>query len=272
METAALVAPEVDRLVISINRRIGAVHGERLRALAGTCGLENLGLLPSFAEFILAGRLTPAVATLRMRYHPAETVLTWLGALERSGLTRAGADGLAATGALRELAEEIQAAQAEVAADTWRHHEASVATAADLARRVADACSDEHVVAVVHRALPDPAGSPAVLVRRLTTLRYVRQHDHAAAWTDRGLTAAEVVVLTTLWHGEPVEGAGDVPAGLAAKGLTGESPLRLTPAGLVMREEIEADTNRRAQRSFDVLGEAEALELLSALRDLPAAP
>ena len=262
-------APEIDRLVLSVNSRVGPKHGARLAELARERGLETLELLPHFEAFILGGRLTRDLALLRMRYWPPQRVLGRLDELEDKGLIQQGDTGLAATPAMRPLLEALLAARADVAAEAWGAHEDDVATAASGARSVAEAASHDHVVAVVHRALTEPADPYLLLENRLVTLRYVRQHDHARAWLTRGLTAPDMVVATKLWKNQPVEVPGDGLARLIELGFAEGDPPRLTPSGRDLREEIEADTNKRAQQTFDVLDERAAAEFLVALRRLP---
>lgn len=204
-----------------------------------------------------------------MRYWPPERVLARLDELEEKQLIREGDSGLVAPPTLRPLLEALLAAQADVAAEAWGNHQDDVATATSLARELAEAASDDHVVAVVHRTLPEPTDPYALLEHRLVTLRYIRQHDHAMAWLSRGLTAPDMVVMTNLWQDEPVEEPGDGLARLVARGFAvGDHP-RLTASGRQVREAIEDETNKRAQQTFDVLEERGAAALLAALRRLP---
>ena len=262
-------APEIDRLVLSVNRRVGPKHGTRLAQLARERGLGTLELLPHFGDFLLAGRLTRDLAILRMRSWPPEQVLTRLDELEEKELIRQGDTGLVATSTMRPLLEELLTAQADVAAQAWGDHPDDVSTATQMAREVGAAASDEHVVAVVHRSLPSPADPFLLLEHRLVTLRYIRQHDHAMAWLARGLTAPDMVIMTKLWQNNPMGEPSDGLARLIELGLVGGDPPRLTAAGGEMREAIEADTNERAQQTFDVLDDRGATEFLAALRRLP---
>lgn len=270
MKIAREAAPEIDRLVLSVNRHVGPRHGGRLLELARECGLETLELLPHFGDFLLAGRLTHDLATLRMRYMPPERVLSRLEELEGKLLIRRGESGLVATPALERLLEALSDAQADLAAEMWGDHHDDVATVTPLAKRLAEAASDDHVVAVVHRALPEPTDPYLLLMVRLVTLRYIRQHDHAMAWHSHGLTAPEMVTMTELWHDQPGDHSGDGLTRLVAAGLAEADPPRLTSAGLQMREAIEDETNRRSQETFDVLDAEAAEALMAALRRLPS--
>lgn len=268
MGIARDAAPEIDRLVLSVNRRVSAEHGARLTELARECGLDSLELLPHFGDFLFAGKLTRELATLRMRYWPPERVLGRLDELERRQLIRQDESGLVATPDLRRLLKGLLAAQAEIAAETWRDNDDDVATATQVAHEIGAAASDDHVVAVVHRALPPPVDHYLLLEHRLVTLRFIRQHDHAKAWLSRGLTAPDMVILTGLWQTSPLEERDDGLSRLIERGLVEGDPPGLTAAGRQLREAIEVDTNERAQQTFDVLDERAATQFLSALRRL----
>ncbi len=270
MEIAPAAAVEIDRLVITLSRRVGAEHGNRLREMAGTLRLASLDMLPHFEDWLLTGTLTPELAVTRLVYRPAEDVLARLDELTARRLVLSGDRGYTATERLRPLLAEMLAARAKEARATWDGHETDVATVTELGRRVADAATGDHLVAVSHRSLPDPDDPFLRLEHRLFTLRYARQHDHAAAWRERGMTPRQMVVLTAIWHGE-APAAEPALGELVAAGLVTADHTALTPSGRTLREAIEADTNRRAQESFDALDPGDADEFLSALRRLPSA-
>jgi hypothetical protein len=205
VDVARAAAPEIDRLVLAFNRRVGPQHGARLSEVAREIGLATIELLPQFGDFLAGGRLTRDIATLRLRYWPAEHVLGRLDELEAGGYIAPGPSGLAATDVLQPLLDAIVAARAAVGAELWGDHDDDVAVVTSYARNLADAATEEHVVAVAHRSLPEPTDPYLALEHRLVTLRYIRQHDHAAAWLSRDLTAQEMVVLTSLWSGGTVD-------------------------------------------------------------------
>ncbi len=268
MGIAREAAPEIDRLVL-FARNLGPERNGKLTELARERGLETLELLPNLADFLLAGTLTSELATVRMPYSPPSKVLDRLGELQEKNLISPGEHGLAATSTMRPLLEALLAAQGEVAVEAWGGYDEDVATATDLAGKVRDAASVDHVVAVGHRTLPEPTEPSHRLAHRLVTLRYIRQHDHVAAWRARGLTAPDIVLMTELWqNNEPAE-PNDTPARLLELGFVATDPLRLTVSGREAREAIEAETNERAQMSFDVLDGPEETRFLAALRNLP---
>jgi DNA-binding MarR family transcriptional regulator len=273
MSTARFTAPEIDRLVLSANAGVGQLHGERLRGIAAELGLDGVAPLPTnVAPFLQAGVLTEQIATLRMRYADPVMVTGHLAGLVEKGLAvRREDDSYAATERMVPLLDAIAEAQASVVSPVWGPHPELMATVSDHAARVGAAAPADHLVAVAHRQIAEPEDPAARLLRRLITLRYVRQHDHAAAWLGRHLTATEMPVFTALWQDEAVEADRPGLASLVERGYAEADPVRLTARGRRVREAIEDDTNAFAQRSFDVLGEEAGAELVDGLRRLPSA-
>lgn len=269
MEIAKAAAPEIDRLVFGVGRMLRPKQSARIEELARECGLETMEFLPHFRDFLANGTLTTESATLRGRYRPVEALLDRLDELERKDLIRQGDAGFVPSPALQPLLDAMEAAKADVAADLWGGHEDEMATVSELARQVISAATDEHVVAVAHRAPPEPDDPYLRLARRLMTLRYIRQHDHAEAWLAKDLSAPEIVVLTKLWRGDEAPEAPEVLARLADLGYVTTAPPKLTEAGREVREAIEDDTNDRAELSFAVLDEPSAAEFLGAMGRLP---
>jgi hypothetical protein len=142
-----------------------------------------------------------------------------------------------------------------------------VGTAVDLATAVVSNASPDHTVAAAHREIPVPDEPAAALYRRLVNLRYLRQHDHIAAWESAGLTAPEMVILTELWHGGVADDSSALES-LIEKGLVTELGT-LTSDGRDAREGIEVQTNERNAEDFAVLGNDGAQILLDALGALP---
>jgi len=272
MGIAAVVAPEIDRLVWSVNGAIEPAHGDDLYRIAAEQGLDSLDLLVHLADFLLAGALTPEVAALRLRYMPREAVVGRLDELMKGRFVRPAEGHLEATASSRPVLNAIQAAKGEIAGRLWGDHFVSVETLSELCGKVALAASDEHVVAVAHRQLPEPNDPYLMLYQRLVTLRYVRQHDHAAAWAVHDLTSAEAVILTTLWSGEPLPGDSEEVARLVERGIVEDGSGRLTPAGRQLRDDIEQATNRRAALAFDVLDSEEAGAFVDTIKELPGTP
>lgn len=270
MGIAQAAAPEITRLIIGVNRRVGPKHGGAIHARAADIGLDSIDLLPGFAELLLDGLLSKEIAQLRMRYMAPDQVLARLDELESKGLIAFGPAGYRATDALRPLLKAMRSAVADVAADLWRNKEVEVSVATEAANALRAAITPEHVVAAAHAKVRPPIDRYSMLEQRLETLRYIRQHDHAAAWIDRNLTAREIVVMTRLWRGEEVDGADEPVRSLRDAGYVKKSdPLQLTAKGLKVRQAIEDDTNVRTDRAFAVLDDEQAPRFLEALRNLP---
>lgn len=268
MSLTSDAAPEIDRLVLSVNRSHDA---DRIQRLADDVGLGSLELMLHWWDFLLAGRLTPRVATLRSRYRQEADVRARLDDLVETGFVEESASGLAASERLRPVLEGLGDELTRHARAVWSDEPDAVGTAATAVDRLASAATEHHVVAVVHRELPLPDDPSGALHRRLVTLRYIRQHDHAEAWARHGLSAAQMVVLTRLWHGEdPAEVTHETRAGLVERGLVDPAVGALTADGQLLRQEIEDDTNRRNAATLAVLGAA-GPAFLAALRALPSA-
>lgn len=271
MNIAEAAAPDIDRLVWSVNGAIGPAHGDDIDRLAEQQGLDSTDLLFHLGDFLLAGILTSGVAVLRLRYAPPVTVLERLDYLQANGFIKLANTGLVATEALRPVLHAMYDARDNAAAELWQGHEPDVDVASSLAREVAMAASNDHVVAAGHRELPEPNDPYGRLHHRLVTLRYVRQHDHAAAWHAAGLTPGSMAVMTALWHGETPDVSSGIPQVLVEREYVTDGPVQLTALGRQVREDIEVDTNRRAQESFEVL-QSRGKELIEALRALPGSP
>jgi hypothetical protein len=175
-----------------------------------------------------------------------------------------------ATDRFRPLLSASVAAREQVVIDTWSGFEDQASEADALAKQVSQAASVDHLVAVAHREL-EPATDPLHrFYGRLVTLRYIRQHDHVAAWRAQGLDAVSVSVLTALWNGEiPDSSAAGWPS-LERAGLV--SGTELTEEGRRVRDAIEADTNRRCASSWAALSPAAGARLVGLLEALPGSP
>ena len=268
MELVALIAPEVDRLVLAANARVMQEHGERILEVGRPHGLDRLDLIGQLAPFMAAGSLTRDLGATRMRYFPTERVIARIDELERAGLLEARNDSLLAGPGLAAVLDTAADALRQVTTGLWHQEPEAVEQASSIADRLSAAATPDHVVAAVHREVPEPAEPGPRLHQRLVTLRFVRQHDHAEAWSALGLTPAEMVVLTDLWHGKGV-GSSIVMDGLVSRGYVDTDPMRLTDEGRSIRRRIEAETNRRNAETFSILSAVETEAFLAALRKLP---
>lgn len=259
---APRIAPQVDRLVLGINRQVGPRHGRVLGAIAGELGLDSLKLIPHFADFWLAGPLRRDVAALRLPYAPAGSLEARLDVFATLDLVAESDSGVEATARFRPLLVAALAAREDVAVRTWK----ALPAVGELIQRVIVAVPESHLVAVAHRGLP-PAPDPALnLNDQLVTLRYARQHDHVEAWRAAGMTADEMKVVTPLWHGASPPDDPVTLAELTRRGLVGDGAL--TEQGRRARDQIEAETDRRSESVWSVLDADDHQRLLEALSQL----
>lgn len=268
MTLAMSAAPQIDRLVLSVNHPLA---WDDLERAGHDAGLDNLGFVLHWWDFLLAGVLTTELAKLRSRYRTGESIEARIDELQGKGLIESGATGWTASPGLVPLLGLVGEEQRRVATDAWSEHGDVLDEVTAIADELSESATDDHVVAVVHREMPRPDDPFHGLHHRLTTLRYVRQHDHAEAWGAEGLAAQDMVVMTSLWHGEGVDGDPAVLENLGARGYVEGHPPALTEQGLAVRESIEEVTNRRAQTTFDILDDVTGASLLNHLETLPSA-
>lgn len=261
---ASRVARTIDRLVLGINRQVGPRHGHVLAAVAGGLGLDSLKLIPHFADFWLSGPLRRDVAEARLPYAPMGSVEARLNVLADLDLIRESGAGSEATTRFRPLLAGVLAAREDVVTRAWETLPA--VEIRKLIQGVIDAIPESHLVATAHRALA-PAPDPTLrLYDWLVTLRYVRQHDHVEAWRAAGMSAEEMKVITPLWYQEPPPDDPLTFSELTMRGLVEEGTL--TEDGRRARGEIEAETDRRGESVWSVLGAEDQQRLLEALSEL----
>ncbi|OZM84203.1 hypothetical protein [Pseudonocardia sp. MH-G8] len=141
-----------------------------------------------------------------------------------------------------------------------------VAEAAGLARRAAEACSGAgRALAAAHLGLEWPAAPHLVLWHAVTVLREHRGDGHVALLLAAELPGVQALVsYTATGRGFVREFAqasrgfsalewADAERELARRGLLDDDGA-LTPDGVALREQIEADTDRLAAGPWSVLG------------------
>jgi hypothetical protein len=270
MGNVELASQEITRLVLGVNGRVGRSHGSHLEDMASDIGLNSLKLLPHLGDFLLDGLLTRQIATLRMRYQPEEEVSSRLEELQEMDLIKLNPWGFVATDTLRPLLKALHSARADVARERWVNHEVEVSIITETCKAVLDNVTPEHIVAHTHNRVRKPLDRYSLLCQRLVTLRYMRQQDHAEAWSDRGLAAREITLMTALWRDEPTEIEEPPLFALREAGhILKTEPPRLSAKGKKLRQAIEDDTNKRTERTFEVLDESAMTRFLEALRSLP---
>ena len=233
--TAAAIAPVLDRLRITIARRI-VDAAMPLVVEAGDAGpaLPLLAILRN----LLTGRTVELDDVRHVWLYQPEPADQPIGRLTDAGLVEVDVDrvGLGARGV--ELLHQLHDVSAGVIDALWAGHERRLSALAPVLGRLVDAAGPTggrgfHVVAPVW----EPSGtSTAVLVaERLTPLRFHRFDAHVEAWRGAGLSLAEVQALGP---GAP-------------------------------RDEIEDATNGFAAAPFDSLDAGERWDLLAGLAALP---
>ncbi len=261
----ARIAPQIDRLVLGINRQVGPRHGRVLDAIVTELGLDSLKLIPHFADFLLAGPLPLRIAEARLPYAAPQTVRDRFEGFVELGLVIESADAFEATARFRPLLVALVAAREDVVDRTWTT--VPVETIEGLIAGVIGAIPESYPVAVAHRGLTPSSWPAARLFDRLVTLRYVRQQDHVEAWRQAGLTAGEMTVLTPLWLQEMTPDEPDAFARLETRGLVAAG--ELTGMGRSVRDQIEIDTNRRAASTWSVLEGDDRDRLIELLSQMP---
>lgn len=261
MDIARLAAPEIDRLVLAVNGRLGEGDPQ----LAREAGLDDPGFIKHFAEWLLTTGLDPEVAALRLPYVPEGKVAGWLSELEALGAVELRDGHYFATDLLAPLARSVGETTATIARSFWHANEDELKTVMAGITTVIEAAPASFTVAASHRLVPEPGDRFQALHRRLTTMRYLRAHAHVAAWRDADLNPFEIVAMTALWHGDTSVG---IPGSLVQRGYVDDG--RLTEEGSMVRDEIEIATNDAMTPLFAVVDDHAGL--LAALRALPDEP
>ena len=263
MSLAARIAPQIDRLVLSVNTRTSAEFGEAIHEASRDAGLDGPGLLKHFADWMLADGVPPSVAARRLPYLPERAFAEWVEHLIDRRLLREEPGGLVAVGELVGLARLVQEGRRSVATRIWGDDEQSVAGVRSLIESVIGQAPDDYVVAASHRRVPLPGDAFLSLHQRLTTMRYLRAHAHVLAWRAAGLTADQIVALTRLRDGEATGGL----TSLRERGLAASDSL--TSSGARTRQEVEDETNRLCDGLLTVLEPGEGRRLAETLELLP---
>jgi len=235
---AAMVAPAISRVHSNMNDRTRAEGG---RDLVQRQAIPHVPLLLTLRFVLPRGPLERAAFPLAARYDPPEGVLAAVDELVAGGWLAPADAGLVPDQRVLGFLDELYDLQARVTGAVWPadlRWPADVAWLAETTNALLAAAADTGGPAFTAFAPPyerpgDPPG--LLLFNRLAALRYHRSDAHAAAWSARGVSAGEVQALA---------------------------------ADSALREEIEADTNRRAAPPFAVLTEADRLTYLAGLAAL----
>jgi hypothetical protein len=241
-ETAAALAPEIDRLALCVHRPT-STRPDLVAALE-PLGMPRPSIVAVAARFLAAGRLTEADLRSMSRYDPPDGPALLLAIHEDRGLLARTGDAFVPSGAFRQGAATVLRVQAEEAARLWgdaltevldlarAHVDAALASTAELdafRRQVAT----HHVV---------PATDAGRLLATITELRYLRADVHADALADEGLAGPDARARHRNWRG------GKHDAAL---------------------ERVERATDERFAAAFDTLDDGRSTALLARLQELP---
>lgn len=260
--TAGRVGKLIDRLVTGVYQTVFDLHRDEIRAQLKPLDAPAPAQLLDLAEFFLDDAFTPRVLHLRFRYAPAElrheTHAEWFG----RGLVLA--DG-SPSDELRLVFDMVMRARTSVCEARWKTNLAVplVGTSQALSHASGELCD-------TFKHVREPSAPAHMLHHRLTGLRYARMDAHAAAWAQAGLTAPQIMLLTTaIESNEPADDESGALIDRAWLTSAGE----VTAAGRTARAEIERDTNVRCQPWIDAVTDTadwvEALGALDALADVP---
>jgi hypothetical protein len=236
-EVAARVAPEIDRIRLDLLVAARPTLIELTSRAGLTQGTAQLvGMLRNLGPDRLVS--VDEIRALQ-RYQPTDEVTAALEAgLDAGVFTAPFSDKIALTTTGVALVTEMLNLYDTLTAQVWAGEADRVAVLLPIVERVVDAAAANHgpafsVVWPLWRLPDEPAA--LLLAELLTPLRYHRFDAHVAAWTAAGLTVEQVVALVP----------GD------------------------QRDEIEAETDRRAAVPYEVLQPDERATLLTELEQLP---
>lgn len=195
---------------------------------------------------------------------PGEVVAAAFGVFRRDIVVPAVTYGWSLTSAAVIREARDQGALAQLERILGRSAEGLDAASEQL-RRAADAVRTEgRPLTAGLTALDAPDHPFGVVFRCGDILREYRGDSHISAWTNAGLTAIEIGLLTELYWGVPLRSYSrtrgwsddqydDAEELLRTKGLIDEAGF--TDRGRAVREEIEVDTDRQMEPVLGALGD-----------------
>jgi hypothetical protein len=233
-KVAAAIAPIIDRLRVSISRRVPQAAGRLLAEFELT---PEMAQTISMLRNLLGGRATCTANVLAaFAYTPRQDVSASLTALAEGSFITIDAETISLSERGSDLLVGIRSAMQDLIEDLWSG--IALTELAALAGRAVESASLTGGAAFALVAPPyEPPGTPpaTLLAERLTPLRFHRYDAHAAAWRAAGLTAAQA---------------------------------RMLPPG-PQREQIEAATNDAAAAPYLTLSPDERFHLCAGLGSLP---
>jgi hypothetical protein len=232
---AALMAPVVDRLVISVSH---AVDSEAMNALKGGHRFHPKAL-SLIAANLASGHMREQDLGTLSRYQHFGSHQPFLDGLQERGAIVLDADGsITPTQAGLEMAQNIARLQSTAVTALWQPRVNGVDRVAPLvAQCAAAAVADDSPLAQYAKQawLPNDATTATKVWNDLTVLRMHRADAHAKAWAEAGLTALQMKDL------EPGE----------------------------QRDQIELRTNELAAPAWSPLSPSDGVVVLGELAALP---
>jgi hypothetical protein len=205
--TAALIAPEIDRLRMAVMQRAVGAAVE----LANAIGIsQEGGRIAAMLRNTLPQRVvTDEQVRALFRYMPTEAVDAGIGdALGAGVLTRPERGKLHLTARGQGLVIDLYRATETLVTEMWAQNSEQIEvlvplTAKALAAAVPTGGPAFSVVATPYE--PEGASPAMIVAERLTPLRFHRFDAHVTAWQQAGLSVEEVQSLTYGPQREAVE-------------------------------------------------------------------
>jgi len=288
---AAVVAAEVDRLFIAGHRAARPFALDLRQRL----GVTSLGPLIDLRRQLLSSSgMTVQDAHWKQRGMPLDELQASLEDSVSDGLLNRAGNLFTPTERGREVLDGLTDALSRGPAPRWgRGAELGQAIqGADMVIQHAGNTLDavDYPAFRVERAGAgvDPSTQPSALWRHLSTLRSLRVDAHDLAWRPFTELGPEKKLLTALCY---TDGPNSVDVRREESMLLDDDHLtenlvtlekrgwarrdgdrwEATPAGRQIRRQVEENTNAFNAPPFSVLRERQRLDLLSVLRELPAA-
>ena len=263
------IGPEIDRLVYAVGRNADRVDQDGLAAVLETAGLDSPWPLSGLGDLIQAGALTAEVAELRFRYMAEGDRTKFFEDAVAEGRLNFVDGFYGASEPVLSLFSFTETRRGAAAAELWGRYASDVEELTAFCGEAIGAAGESPLLQA-YQGVPLPESAELRLYALLERMRYLRSDAHAVAWGAAGLTAIDMVELTPIWRDTEPLGTASTLVSLQERGLLKDGAL--TKQGQLVRDGIEAETNRLAQQALDALGDGgnRFIELVRALPDEPA--
>lgn len=256
------IAHLIDRPVWAVSGAIREQHQDL--PVASALAADTFGPLINLLPF--RNQLTEPLILRRYIYRDPDVMKSFADDLVGADLFERTGDNLSPTPTVKALAAEVSSAVDAVCLDLWGADRAVVDTVSEMARTVLDTATDRHGLVGLAQEIVEPDDALHRLWWRLTALRLVRNEAHVTAWTNVGLTASDVEVLTSAWAGTSLQSERSPSEELESRGwfLDGS----VTEEGLHIRQLIEDGTDDVVREALTAVDSAAFLALLTELSPL----